>query len=51
MGGVEYSPFADNIKFFANYSRRDYSFEMTSYGSDYDTDRFSIGLVYRLKMF
>ena len=51
MGGVEYSPFTDNIKFFANYSRRDYSFEMTSYGSDYDTDRFSIGLVYRLKMF
>jgi len=51
MGGVEYSPFADNIKFFANYSRRDYSFEMVSYGTDYDTDRFSIGLVYRLKMF
>jgi len=51
MGGVEYSPFDDNIKFFANYSRRDYSFEMDKYGMDYDTDRFSIGLVYRLKMF
>lgn len=51
MGGIEYSPFADNIKFFANYSRRDYSFEKLAYGTDYNTDRFSIGLVYRLKMF
>lgn len=50
VAGLEYSPFADNIKFFANYTRRDISFAQ-NYGTDYDTDRFSIGLVYRLKMF
>ncbi|MGB5989827.1 MAG: porin, partial [Marinifilaceae bacterium] len=51
VGGVEYAPFDDDIKFFANYTRRDYSFARDAYGTDYDTERYSIGLVYRLKMF
>lgn len=51
VAGVEYSPFDDDIKFFANYTRRDYNFAKVAYGMDYDTERYSIGLVYRLKMF
>jgi hypothetical protein len=50
VAGVEYAPFDDNIKFFANYTRRDISFK-SNYGTDYNTERFSLGMVYRLKMF
>lgn len=54
FGGVEYSPVQDNIKFYFLYVGRyyDYDDSLKSFGyNDYSTSRFSVGIVYRLKMF
>lgn len=54
-GGLEYFPVKDNLKIFCTYVGRYYNFDSTvnqTIGlNDENTHRFSIGLVYRLKMF
>jgi len=53
--GMEYYPTTENLKVFVNYTGRYYDYEADAaqaYGlEDAHTNRFSIGLVYRLKMF
>jgi len=55
IGGIEYFPVKDNLKFYFTYVGRHYDYDQTvtdNLGiSDNTTSRFSIGLVYRLKMF
>lgn len=53
--GLEYFPTSENLKIFLNYTGRYFDYDSsvaTQYNlSDLHTNRFSIGLVYRLKMF
>lgn len=50
FGGVEYLPFKNqDLRIFAAYIGRSYSFEKSEF--NYDTNRFSLGIMYRIKAF
>ncbi|MFA8434897.1 MAG: porin [Marinifilaceae bacterium] len=55
IGGLEFHPVADNLKVFFTYTGRYFDYDTTVTNNlglkDQYTNRFSIGLVYRLKMF
>lgn len=55
FAGFEYFPVKDNLKFYFIYVGRKFDYDKTVTDhlglEDYNTSRFSVGLVYRLKMF
>lgn len=54
MGAVEYTPFKTPLRFFASYVGRSYKFTQKAKAlnfSNYNTDRISIGILYRMPIF
>ncbi|PVX50868.1 phosphate-selective porin O/P [Balneicella halophila] len=52
FGGVEYLPFEDqDLRVFLTYVGRKYDFDDNLAFSDYDTNRVSLGIIYRIKAF
>ncbi len=50
VGGVEYYPMEDNLRFFFTYVGRSYRFDVP-HTSDYSTNRLSLGFIYQLPLF